>query len=363
MPRSIQWLDDGVVDEVSGVDLAANRKRFRFFKGYGGHGRIVKDQYVDAGEPVVPTDMAGNELPAPLVEEGVLYYPWYQAIQDLSIAYSEEDAPRIAGLLLAKYGEGPYMEIKLPAGADVLEEAAAAIKEGESLMSTNPLLRTTPRDGVAPAKKNAALALLKELGLDELLAKFRKADGSGAGDGERKRKEKDAKVATITDADREKLSKIETLLRDLAKGEAAAAADAGDEEEDQDGAGDGDDHGADGQDDGADAGDGDGSGDEGGEASGDFEKNVTEAFQEVAVALGEIRKEIRALQAGGVQKRRVGASRGAAPKASADERASDREPRTYRSMFTGEERPFSEIRPYLSKRSRQRFGLDERKTA
>jgi hypothetical protein len=166
MAKSIRWLRADV-REVSGVDAGANRKDWLFFKRSD---RKREGDDMDRGTGQINKQESQVE---PIIEEGIALYPWNQGVEDMSAAFSIDDAPRVLGLLLAKFGEGPDATIKLPAGVDPVEAARAAIEEGKSLMAANPLLRPEGNARATTATKSAVKAALieglKELGLHKLV--------------------------------------------------------------------------------------------------------------------------------------------------------------------------------------------------
>lgn len=109
--EEVHWLKNLDVEEVSVVDVPANRRPFRYFKREGTNVSKVRAHRMakQIGDPddlpgVAPSD---GEAPGmePVIEEGIHLYPWGQAVSDMAAAFSTDDAPRIAGLLLAKYVE------------------------------------------------------------------------------------------------------------------------------------------------------------------------------------------------------------------------------------------------------------------
>lgn len=236
MAKEIYWIKDIDVEEVSAVNLAANRKRFSLFKSADGgdmrdgiHSRRTKQD----GTPP-PEEMPADQTPAdqtptePVVEDGVVLYPWQQAVEDMSTAFSMDDGPRIAALLLAKFGEGSNGAIKLPADADPVEEAKMAITEGEKLMSAKPLLNPDGNAKATTVTKTAAKA-----GALQALGEFFAALGIGTKTN-KPTKKKDGATATAEPENA-------TILAELRKLNAHMASlnpDEEEEKEDEDAAGD-----------------------------------------------------------------------------------------------------------------------------
>lgn len=271
MANGIRWIKDIEVEEISAVDLAANRKRFRHFKRVAGegrgsaqekarhayhtaamerclkhlldqgyneerahkicyaamgegankegkvarrlHGKLLrgKQQEEELEEAPPAEEPMAEGAPEAVIEEGVTLYPWEQCIGDMTTAHSTDDAPRICGAMLAKFGEGPQGEIRLPSGMDPVEAAQQAIEEGKALMKEDPLLRPEPRKAATTATKSAVRAALREvfgeLDLGKLLAGFKaktktKATKAGAAT---------AEAGTETDTVEKLLAEIQKL--------------------------------------------------------------------------------------------------------------------------------------------------------
>lgn len=329
MAKTIRWLVDPTVEEVSAVDLAANRKHFRLFKrggtmkkgGAGGHARSVAKGDPDDFQP---------EWDA---EEGVTLYPWGQAVADMSTAFSTDDGPRIAALLLAKYGEGPNAEIRLPSGIDPMEAATLAIEEGKGLMKDNPLLM--PEAKGTKATKSAVRSVLAEFfGKKAVDVKKCGATATADSDLALQLKTLNGHLAALN------ATPAGTVTDAKAKGKISPVVE---EEEDEAGIEVSDD------------GDGDDDGDEEEEtenAGEDFAKAVKEDIGALVGAVKELAERMNAMESS-VAKR----SRGVSKAQHSGEAAGDKsgKPTTYYSTILGAEMPMDKVEPFL-KRSAGKSG-------
>lgn len=331
MAKTIRWLKDPTVEEVSAVDLAANRKHFRLFKrggtmkkGAGGHARVAK------GDP-------DDFEPEWSAEGGVTLYPWQQAVADMSTAFSTDDGPRIAALLLAKYGEGPNAEIRLPSGIDPMEAATLAIEEAKNLMKDNPLLM--PEAKGTKATKSAVREVLAEFfGKKKAVAVNKCGTATADADLAAELKALNAHLAALNTAPADKATATATKP----KGKPAPVVVEEDEEENPETIGDGDD-------------DGDDEGDEEEEvenANEDFAKAVKEDIGALVGAVKELAQRMNAMEST-VAKR----SRGVSKAQHSGEAAGDKsgKPTTYYSSILGADMPMEKVEPFL-KRSAGKAG-------
>lgn len=137
MAKQISQIKEIEVHVVDGVDLPANRKRFKLFKSVSGkeegmdpRRRMLGKQEVPAGPPATPV---GQGAPA------AGGYGWESCLKDIGATYNAVDAPRVCSLMLAKYG-GDSVTILLPDGTDPKEAAQKAIDEAGDLLEERPLL-------------------------------------------------------------------------------------------------------------------------------------------------------------------------------------------------------------------------------
>jgi hypothetical protein len=210
MAKRVHWLKDIDLDEISAVDVGANRKRFRYFKSEGGPGmKSVHARRRGKQEEPPPEETPVDETQpeSPMMEEGVALYPWEQCVRDMEVAFSKDDGPRVAALLLAKYGEGENGSIKMPSDIDPIEAAKAAIGEAKGLLKESPLLRPEGNAKATTATKSAMLGALSEF-FSDLLPRGKKVSGH---------KSAGAAVADAEDEDQDGVDVGAQILEELQK--------------------------------------------------------------------------------------------------------------------------------------------------
>jgi hypothetical protein len=136
MAKQISRISDIEVHVVDGVDLPANRKRFKLFKSMG------KEEGMDSRRRMLGKQEAPAVSPTGPAAQGAPAgggYPWEACLKDIGATYNAVDAPRVCSLMLAKYG-GDSVTILLPDGTDPKEAAQKAIDEAGDLLEERPLL-------------------------------------------------------------------------------------------------------------------------------------------------------------------------------------------------------------------------------